>query len=208
MSAHIYRPLLQSVRRNTEYPESQAILREVDRIGLVVRTDRKPEGLIAALQTQVKNLDPDQPPLHVETMEAVMTKAVEIPRFNMLLFGIFAGAAFLLAVVGTYGLMAYVVEQRKHEIGIRRALGAQKSDVLRLVMSHGMKLVLAGVAVGLPAALALTRVIQNWLSGISSTDPLTFAGIVALLAGTALLACYLPAARAARVDPLAALRHE
>ena len=115
------------------------------------------------------------PRLRVETMESILTKAVELPHFNMLLFGVLAGVALLLAVVGIYGLMAYLVAQRKHEIGIRRALGAQRSDVLRLVMGNGLKLIALGLVIGLPAALALTGLIQSWLTGMSSTDPLTVA---------------------------------
>jgi len=204
----IYRPLLQSTRRKTDYPESVEILREVDYMGLVVRTTGRPENLINAAQKQVWRLDPEQPALRVADMEDVLTKAVELPRFNMFLFGVFAGVALLLAAIGIYGLMAYMVVQRTHEIGIRIALGARKNDVLRLVMSHGIKLAAIGMVIGLAAALALTRLIKSWLVGVSATDPLTFAGIVVLLGAMALLACYLPARRATRVDPLVALRHE
>jgi len=141
-------------------------------------------------------------------MEDILTKAVELPRFNMLLFGVFAGVALLLAAIGIYGLMAYLVVQRIHEIGIRIALGARSGNVLRLVMGHGMKLAAMGIVIGLAAALALTRLIKSWLVGVSATDPLTFAGIVVLLTTVAMLACYLPARRATKVDPLIALRHE
>jgi putative ABC transport system permease protein len=204
----IYRPLLQSTRRKTDEPESAAILHESDYMGLVVRTTGRPEDLINVAQKQVWNLDPEQPALRVAAMEDVLTKAVELPRFNMLLFGVFAGVALLLAAVGIYGLMAYMVIQRTHEIGIRIALGARKNDVLRLVMSHGVKLAAMGIVIGLAAALALTRLIKSWLVGVSATDPLTFAGIVVLLTAVALLACYLPARRATKVDPLIALRSE
>ncbi len=204
----LYRPLLQSARRPVDYKASEAILREVDYLGLVVRTTQRPEDLINAAQQQVKSLDPDQPALRVAAMEDLLTKATELPRFNMLLFGVFAGVALLLSIVGVYGLMAYLVTQRTHEIGIRLALGAQKSDVLWLLMSHGMKLIAIGLVIGLTAALALTRLIQNWMFGVSATDPLTFAWIVALLACVALAACYLPARKAARIDPLISLRHE
>jgi putative ABC transport system permease protein len=204
----IYRPLPQSTRRKVDYKESEAILREVDYMGLVVRTTGRPEDLINSAQKQVWSLDPDQPAIRVAAMEDVLTKAVELPRFNMLLFGVFAGVALLLASIGIYGLMAYLVVQRTQEIGIRIALGAQKSDVLRLVMSHGMKLAAMGIVIGLAAALAMTRWIKSWLFDVSATDPLTFAGIVVLLATVALLACYFPARRATKVDPLTALRHE
>jgi putative ABC transport system permease protein len=204
----IYRPLLQSTRRKVDYSESEALLHESDYMGLVVRTTGRPEDLINAAQKQVWSLDPEQPALRVAAMEDILTKAVELPRFNMLLFGVFAVVALLLTAIGIYGLMAYLVVQRTHEIGIRIALGAQKSDVLRLVMRHGMNLAAMGIVIGLAAAVALTRLIKSWLFGVSATDPLTFAGIVFLLTTVALLACYLPARRATKVDPLIALRHE
>ncbi len=204
----IYRPLLQSTRRKVDYSESEALLRESDYMGLVVRTTGRPEDLINTAQKQVWSLDPEQPSLRVAAMEDILTKAVELPRFNMFLFGVFAGVALLLASIGIYGLMVYLVVQRTHEIGIRIALGARSSDALRLVMGHGMKLAAMGIVIGLAAALALTRLIKSWLFGVSATDPLTFAGIVALLGAVALLASYLPARRATKVDPLIALRHE
>src|SRR5215475_3604614 len=204
----IYRPLPQSTRRKVDCSESEALLREVDYLGLVVGATGRPEDLINAAQKQVWSLDPEQLVLRVAAMEDILTKAVELPRFNMLLFGVFAVVALLLAAIGIYGLMAYLVVQRTHEIGIRIALGARSSDALRLVMGHGMKLSAMGMAIGLAAALALTRLIRSWLFGVSATDPLTFAGIVALLTAVALLACYLPARRATKVDPLIALRHE
>jgi putative ABC transport system permease protein len=204
----MYRPISQSVRRGVDYDPAKAILVEIDYMGLVVRTTGRPEDLISTAQKHVWSLDPDHPPLQVAAMDDVLSKAVEIPRFNVFLFGGFAVVALLLAAIGIYGLMAYLVIQRTHEIGIRLALGAQKSDVLWLVMRHGMKLALMGIALGLATAWGLTRLITNWLFGVSATDPLTFAGIVVLLTSVALLACYLPARRATKVDPLAALRHE
>jgi putative ABC transport system permease protein len=204
----LYRPLLLSARRKADYKESKALLQEVDYLGLIVRASGRPEDLINAARKEVRSLDPEQPVLQVAALEETLTKAVAIPRFNMLLFGLFAGVALLLAAVGIYGLMAYLVVQRTHEIGIRLALGARSSDVLRLVISHGMRLAALGMAIGLAAALALTRLIKSWLVGVSATDPLTFAGIVGLLGAVALLACYLPARRATKVDPLTALRHE
>ncbi|MBO0722480.1 MAG: FtsX-like permease family protein [Blastocatellia bacterium] len=174
----------------------------------MIRTSGRPEDLLNAAEKQVRNLDPEQPPLRIATMEDILAKAAELPRFNMLLFGVLAAVALLLAAIGIYGLMAYQVAQRTHEIGIRLALGAQKSDVLFLVMKHGMKLAVMGIVIGLGAALSLTRLIRSWLFGVSATDPLTFGGIMVLLTAAALLACYLPARRATEVDPLVALRHE
>jgi ABC-type antimicrobial peptide transport system permease subunit len=126
----------------------------------------------------------------------------------MLLFGVFALVAMLLAAIGIYGVLAYLVEQRTHEIGIRVALGAKTSDVLWLIVRQGLALTLIGVALGLAGALGLTRVIRNLLYGVSATDPATFAGIALLLIGVACIASFIPARRAAKVDPLVALRHE
>jgi putative ABC transport system permease protein len=140
-------------------------------------------------------------------MGEVLSESVSSRRFNMLLLGIFAGVALILASVGIYGVMAYSVTQRTHEIGIRMALGAAHADVLRMVLRHGLKLTLLGVAVGLAAAFGTTRLIASLLF-VSPTDGLTFAAISALLAVVAMVASLLPARRAARVDPLVALRQE
>jgi putative ABC transport system permease protein len=143
-----------------------------------------------------------------QTMNGVIADSLARQRFSMTLLNAFAAAALLLASVGLYGVNSYLVGQRTHELGIRLALGAGRKDVLRLVLSHGMKMALGGVAIGLVAALGLTRLLAKMLFGVSATDPLTFAVIPLLLAGVALIACYLPARRATKVDPLVALRHE
>jgi putative ABC transport system permease protein len=144
----------------------------------------------------------------VATMEQFLADSLSRARFTMLLLGIFAGVALLLAAVGIYGLIAYSVTQRTQELGIRIALGAQRRDVLRLVLRHGTRLTLLGLALGIAAALGITRLLASLLFGISATDPLTFAGVAALLAFVALLACFIPARRATRVDPIVALRYE
>jgi putative ABC transport system permease protein len=177
-------------------------------MALMIRTTNKPEGIAAALHHAVQSLDKNQPAHSIRTLESVMSEAVATPRFRTFLLGIFAVVALILALVGIYGVMSYSVAQRAHEIGIRMALGAQAPDVLKLVIGQGMALALAGVAIGLVASFALTRVMSRLLFGVSATNPMTFAVISLLLTGAALLACYLPARRAAKVDPMVALRYE
>jgi ABC-type antimicrobial peptide transport system permease subunit len=177
-------------------------------ISLMVRTSVRPEAMADAVRKTVWSLDPDQPILQLRTMQARLDEFYAPWRFNMLLFGVFALVALLLGAVGIYGVLAYAVTQRTHEIGIRLALGAQRRDVLWLIIRQGLALALIGVTLGLVAALALTRVIQNLLFGVSATDPATFAGIALLLLGVALVASFIPARRATKVDPLTALRQE
>ena len=141
-------------------------------------------------------------------MEQIVTQSVASQRFNAGLFGGFAALAMILAAIGIYGVLAYSVNQRTREIGLRMALGAERSDVLRLILRQGMTLAVAGMALGLAGALALTRVLRSLLFGVSATDPFTFVGITLLLTAVAFLACYWPARRAARVDPMEALRYE
>jgi ABC-type antimicrobial peptide transport system permease subunit len=145
---------------------------------------------------------------HVRTMDSVVSGSIATKRFSMLLLSVFAALALLLSAVGIYGVISYLVGQRVHEIGIRMALGAQQWDVLRLVIGEGARMALIGIAAGLVAAVAMTRLMANMLYGVTTHDPLTFFGVTIVLAGVALAACYIPARRAVRVDPIVALRYE
>ena len=178
------------------------------RMNLVVRTASDPLSISTAIRREVQALDRNQPIYNVSTMEQTLDQSLATQRLATTLLALFAGVALILAAVGIYGVMAYSVTQRKHEIGIRMALGAQRRDVLKLVVSQGMLLALLGVGLGLIAAFALTRLMASLLYGVSATDPVTFAGIALLLALVALIANYIPARRATKIDPMIALRYE
>ena len=174
----------------------------------VLRTKAEPQSVAAAVRKVIQSLDSHQPVADVRTLESMLTKSVARQRFNTLLLAVFAAVALLLAASGIYGVMSYSVSQRANELGIRQALGATARDVLKLVLAQGMKLALMGVVFGLATALAVTRLLQGLLYGVGPLDPFTFAGVALLLSGVALLACWLPARRATKVDPLMALRLE
>ena len=178
------------------------------RTNLVIRTQVDPTSLAAAVRKEVQAIDPDQPVADVRTMEQWLDRAVATPRYRTTLLGLFALLALVLASTGIYGVMSYSVAQRTHEIGVRMALGARQLDVLKLVVRQGMSLVLIGVAVGVAAAIALSRVLSSLLFGVGARDPLTLVVVATFLSVVAFVACYLPARRAARVDPLVALRYE
>jgi putative ABC transport system permease protein len=180
----------------------------VRRLNLLTRTEVEPLSLTAAVRAQVAALNKDQAVFNVRTMEQAVERSVAPRRFSMLLLTVFAVVALVLASLGIYGLMSYAVAQRTREIGVRMALGAQASDVLKLVVREVMKLALVGVTLGLVASLALTRTMKNLLFGVNATDPATFAAIALLLTLVALLACYVPARRATKIDPMVALRRE
>jgi putative ABC transport system permease protein len=156
----------------------------------------------------VADVDKSAPVSEVKTMENIVSEAVSQPRFNLFLLGLFSSIALLLSAAGIYGVTAYAVTQRTHEFGIRMALGAQVSDVLKMILGQGMLLIAIGVVIGLAASFALTRLLKTLVFGVSVTDPLTFVAITMVLMLVALLACYIPARRATKVDPLVALRYE
>lgn len=175
---------------------------------LVARTKSNPMALAKMIQNEVVQIDKDQPVVNIKTMENIFSESVAPRRFSMLLITLFAAIALVLSSVGIYSVIAYSVAQRRHELGIRMALGANARDVLRLILGQGFKLIAIGTAIGWAGAFILTRLLQSMLFNVSTTDPLVFLGISLTLISVALLASYIPARRAARVDPMVALRHE
>jgi putative ABC transport system permease protein len=177
-------------------------------MGLVVRSTGDPANLIGAIREEVKQIDKNIPLFEVKTLERYVDDSLANARFNTLLIVIFASVALILTAVGLYGVMSYSVAQRAHEIGIRMALGAEARDVLRMVIGQGMKLAAVGAAAGLIGAYAVTRLASSLLYGVGATDPVTFAAIAVLLLAVAFIACWVPARRATKVDPMVALRYE
>ena len=175
---------------------------------LVARTERDPLSLAAAVRGEIRRLDPSLPISAVRPMEKVLFDSVARPRFVMVMVLLFAAVALLLAAVGTYGVLSYAVAQRTREIGVRMALGAQIGQVLRMILGQGALLAGIGLAFGVAGAIALRRILGSLLFGVTATDPLIFAAVAALLAAVSFVACFVPARRAAKVDPLVALRSE
>jgi putative ABC transport system permease protein len=175
---------------------------------LVVRVTADPTTLITAIRREIQEVDKTQAVAAIKTMEQYLSESVARPRLYAILLVLFASLALLLSAIGLYGLMAYTVSQRTHEIGIRVALGGQRRDIFKLVVGRGLLLALVGISIGLAGALALTRLLTSLLFSVRPTDPATFAGVLLLLVVVALVACYLPARRAMKVDPMMALRWE
>jgi putative ABC transport system permease protein len=175
---------------------------------LIVHSQGNPEMLVSGVRAKIAELDATLPISNVASMDSVVASSVAQPRILSEFVGVFAGFALLLSAIGIYGVMAYSVASRTQELGIRMSLGAEPRDILKLVLKQGMRLALIGVAIGLAASLALTRLISTLLFGVSASDPLAFSLPAAVLVATALVACYLPARRATRVDSIVVLRFE
>jgi predicted permease len=199
IQAQAYMPLLQVPDKYFIGPPGATV---------VVRTAQSPAAVTETIRKAIEGLTSQDVMYNAHTMDEIISDSLAARRFSMILLGVFAALALALSSIGIFGVISYVVSQRTHEIGIRMALGAQRSDVLRLMLGDGMKMTLIGVAIGVVAALLVTRLMQNMLFGVSAADPLTFAAVAVILSGVALLACYLPTRRAMRVDPMVALRYE
>jgi predicted permease len=177
-------------------------------VAVVLRTRGDPTEVMGQVREAVKHIDPREVIYNVETMQEVWSSSMAARRLTMILLGVFASLALMLACVGIYGVISYLVGQRTHELGVRMALGAQRRDILQLVIGEGAKMALIGAGIGAVAALILMRLMRNELFGVTAHDPLTFVGGALLLIVVALAACYIPARRAMRVDPMVALRYE
>jgi predicted permease len=174
----------------------------------VARTAGTPLGVVSAIRETAERVDQSAVVYGVSPLEDFVARSIATQRLAMMLLSVFSGLALLLSAIGIYGVISYLASQRTQEIGVRMALGATTADVLRLVLGEGMRIALVGVGIGIVAALGLTRLITKMIYGVGATDPITFAGVAILLTGVALLACYIPARRAMRVDPVIALRYE
>jgi len=193
---------------NAPFPTMYFPTHAIGRANLVVRTKGDPLSVAASVRKEVQALDPDQPVAAIRTMKDWVDSSVAAPRYRTTLLALFAALAMILAATGIYGVMSYSVAQRTHEIGVRMALGARRFDVLKLVVRQGMVLAVIGVVVGLGGAYALTRVMSSLLFGVTEKDPVTFAVVAGLLVAVSFIACFVPARRATKVDPLVALRYE
>jgi putative ABC transport system permease protein len=207
--AHVHYDSLDEEGRGQAYfPQTQDPFGDSRGMFVAIRTAYDPAALANAVRAQVLAIDRSEPLYSVHTMDEVVATSVQQPRLSLSLLGLFAGVAFVLAAIGVYGVIAFTVSQRKHELGIRMALGAQAGDIRRMVIGQGARLALAGVAVGLAGALYLARFMAPLLYGIQTRDPVTFAIVPVLLAAVTLAASWIPAVRATRVNPIETLRHQ
>jgi putative ABC transport system permease protein len=175
---------------------------------LIVKSGTDPAALTSAIRGVVASIDHDQPLFAISTMNALVSSSVSTRRITLILLGLFSALALVLAAIGVYGVISYSVAQRTHEIGIRMALGAQRQEVLRMVLTQGLEIAFVGVAIGLAASIGLARLMSSLLFSVGANDPMTFAAVAFLLVVVAVLACYIPARRATRVDPMVALHYE
>jgi putative ABC transport system permease protein len=202
--SHTYTPYLQVADDTLVMPTWD----ELRTLHLAVRTQADPAAVVSAVRGTIASLDPQIAVADVKTMQANVQESIAPQRFNLLLLGLFAAVAVFLAALGVYGVLSYSVTQRTREIGVRVAMGAQRGSILAMTIREGMKLTFAGAAIGLVGALLLTRLMAGLLYSVTARDPLTFAAVIAVMSLVSLAACYLPARRATRVDPLVALRYE
>jgi ABC-type antimicrobial peptide transport system permease subunit len=205
--AGLAQPPLAELHMPYHHPALGRFLQNAD-VTLVLKTQVAPVSVAPALRDAVQAVDADQPLYEILTMEEVIERSVAGPRLQLVLMGTFAGIALLLAIVGLYGVISYLVAQRTREMGIRMALGAGPADVVWLVMRQGARLAAVGIGLGLAGAYGLSQLLESQLYGVSAQDPLTFGALAALLGSVALVATFLPARRAARVDPLIAMKGE
>jgi putative ABC transport system permease protein len=201
---------MESLNQNSDRVQGYFAYNQVPQgsMTVVIKGASDPNQLISSVRNVVKTIDQDQPIYSPQTMDEIRAESVAGERLNLTLLSLFAGIALVLAIVGIYGVMSYSVTQRTHEIGIRMAIGARPRDVYKMILGHGMKLALIGVAVGLVIAFALTRLMATMLFGVEPTDVTTFTVISLMLITVALLACYLPGRRATKVEPTISLRYE
>ncbi|HKF50992.1 MAG TPA: FtsX-like permease family protein, partial [Candidatus Acidoferrales bacterium] len=189
-------------------PYTQKVWPSMLTMDVVVRTTQDPASIAASAREAIHSVDADLPVANVRTLANIVSTSMTEPLFSALLLAAFGALALVLATIGMYGVISYSVAQRTQEIGIRMVLGARPRSVFRMVLGQGTRLAVLGIAIGLVAALAVTRVMNSFLYGVGATDPLTFAAVSLLLLSVALLACYIPARRAMKVHPMVALRHE
>jgi ABC-type antimicrobial peptide transport system permease subunit len=202
LRAQMYRPILQSEKAELKN------LAQGFNVFVRSKTPLASEAFFESIRQKLLASNRDMIVYDNESEEEVVARSIASQRFSLILLGAFAGLALLLAGIGIYGVLSYLVGQRTHEIGLRMALGAQRLDVLRMVLQDGARMTLAGTAIGIVAALGLTQLMASMLFGVRPTDPVTFGLVAVVLCGIALFACYLPARRAAKVDPMVALRYE